>query len=451
MNIIIVGAGTVGSEICAQLVKEGHDITVVDKDITAINEITTAWDVYGVLGNGADVSVLRKAGADKADLLIAVSTSDELNILCCAAAKKLGTKNTSARVRNPEYSQLISLMKEEMSVSLTINPELAVAREIHRMLKFPSAAKIDTFCKGRVELAQFVISDDSILQGKSLNELRSSLNIRFVVCSVLRDGEVYIPDGNFVIKANDTVCVTISEEEIAKFFKTANMYKQPIKDILIVGGGRTTYYLQYLLQRNKINSTVIEKDKELCRALAEQFTCTVVCDNGTKQELLLAEGIEKADAFLALSGIDEENAIMSMFAKNMNVKKVITMISRMSYVNLFNGVGLESIVSPKSSIVTHIMRYVRSLVNTGDSEMESLHKLMEGRVEAIEFNIKDEIDGITQIPLKELRSKNGILIACMLHNEKVIIPSGNDVISPGDTVIVVATEGQINNIEDILS
>ncbi len=450
MNIIIVGGGTVGAEICSQLAKEGHDITIIDKDIDAINEISAACDVAGVIGNGADVSVLRKAGADKADLLIAVSASDELNILCCTAAKKLGTKQTSARVRNPEYSELVKLMQDEMNVSLTINPELAVARDIHRILKFPSAAKIDTFFRGRVELAQFTVEEDSPLCGKTLTELRGEMNIRFLVCSVLRGGEAYIPAGNFEIKANDTICVTIPEEEITKFFKAAKVYKQPMKNIIIVGGGRVTYYLEYLLQKSKINSTVIEANKERCRALAEQFSATVICDNGTNQELLVAEGIDKADAFLALSDVDEENAIISMFAKNMDVKKVVTMISRMSYVNFFKEVGLNSIVSPKSAIVTHIMRYVRSLEGTGDSEMESLYKIMDGLVEAVEFVIKDDIDGITGVPLKDLKSKEGILIACIMHNDKVVIPTGGDFISRGDRVIIIATGGRINKIEDIV-
>lgn len=450
MKIVIVGAGSVGAAICAQLASEGHDITIVDRDIAAINEISNVYDVAGVGGNGADVSVLRKAGAERADLLIAVASEDEINILCCAAAKKLGTKNTVARVRNPEYSGLMQLMKNEMSLSLTINPEYTAAKEIYRMLRLPSAAKVDTFCRGRVELVEFAVASDSPICEKSLNDLRSKFNIRFLVCSVMRGDEVHIPSGNFVIKAGDVISVTAPEAEITSFFKAIGAYKEPVRDVLIVGGGRTTYYLEGLLKQSRINSTVIEKDPELCQDLAEQYSCTVICDHGTKQNLLLEEGIERTDAFLALSSEDDENAIVSLYAKTKNVKKIVTMISSMSFVDLFKGAGLESIVSPKSSMASVILRYVRSMANTRDSEIESLHKIMDGSVEALEFAVKDEIDGITGVPLKSLRSREGVLIACIVHGDSVIIPSGDDKIRSGDTVIVIATSGQMNNIKDIL-
>lgn len=452
MKIVIIGGGTVGTAICTRLAGEGHDITVVDTNHITLTELSNTCDVFGVVGNGADVSVLRKAGAEKADLLIAVTSGDEINILSCAAARKLGTAHTIARVRNPEYSGLMQLMKNEMNLSLTINPELAVAKEIYRMLRSPSAAKIDTFCRGRVELAEFVVTADSPMCGATLNDLRAKIHIGFLVCSVLRDGQVYIPSGLFRIEAGDTVCVTATDEELPRFFKAIGIYRDPVRNVLIVGGGRTTYYLLSLLHRSKIHSTVIERDKERCRELAEQYSCTVICDNGTKQELLLEEGLERTDAFLALSDVDEENAIVSMYASTKMHGKIVTGIHAMPYIELFRSVGLQSIVSPQSSTATDIIRYVRSMANVREAtEIESLHRFMEDRVEALEFLIKKDIDGITGIPLKQLRPRGGVLIACIVRRDRVIIPSGDDEIRSGDVVIVITTEGQMKGIKDILN
>ena len=450
MKIVIIGGGTVGFAICAQLAGEGHDITVVDQSFAVLTEISNEYDVFGVVGNGAEVPVLRKAGAEKADLLIAVTPGDELNILACAAARKLGTKNTIARVRNPEYSELMQLMKNEMNLSLTINPEFAAAKEIYRMLRFPAAAKIDTLCRGRMDVAEFTLSPDSPLCGSTLNELRSRLNIRFLVCSVLRGKEVHIPSGFFTLEAGDVICVTAPDEEITRFFKAVGAYKNPVKNVLIVGGGRTTYYLEQLMQRSKISSTVIEPNEALCRELAEQYSCTVICDNGTKQELLLEEGLEKTDAFLALGSSDEENAIVSMYARTKTQRKIITRINAMDYAELFKSMGLESIVSPQSSTASSILRFVRSMANAQGSEIESLHRFMEDKVEALEFAVKQSIDGLTDIPLKELTLRKGVLIAGIVRKDKVLIPGGNDSICAGDTVMIIAIEGQMKDIKDIL-
>ena len=438
MNIVIVGGGTVGSAICTQLAREDHNITLIDANGPALSEIVDSCDVFGVVGNGADISVLRKAGAENADLLIAVSPEDEINILCCAAARKLGTRHTVARVRNPEYSELMHLLKSDMNLSFTINPELA-------------AAKIDTFCQGRVELAEFMVPESSPICGSTLIDLRKKLNIKFLVCGVLRDGKAYIPAGDFCIRAGDTICITAPEKEIVKFFKAIGIYKNPIKNLLIVGGGRTTYYLESLLREGKMKSTVIEKDPELCNELVQDFGCTVVCDNGTRQETLLEAGIDRTDAFLALSDIDEENAIISMYAKTQNVGKIVTMISRMSYVDFFKNVGLDSIVSPRSSTAAHILRYVRSMTNRDSSAIEALHRLMGDQIEALEISVKDKLEGITDIPLKQLRPRAGVLVACIVRGGDIIIPSGDDVISKGDRVIIFSTQqNRIDGIEDIV-
>lgn len=450
MKIIIVGAGTVGTVICTRLAQEHHNITLIDHNVAVLNEMNTKFDVIGVEGNGASVSTLRKAGADKADLLIAVTNQDELNILCCASAKKLGTKHTIARVRNPEYSELMQMIKQDLNLSLTINPELAVAKEISRMLRFPFATKVDTCYHGRVELAELVIAEGSPLCGMTMAQLHTKLNLRFLICGVLRQGKAYIPKGDFILATGDQVCVTAHDEELVNFFKAIGAYKHPVKDVLIVGGGRMTYYLLNHLQKTKIRATVIEPDKTLCRGLAERFDCNVIRDDGTNQSVLKEEGIAKADAFLALSSEDEENAIVSLYAKTQGTKKIITLISAMQYVDLFKGMGLDGIVSPKYSTSNEILRYVRSLAVTKDIEIESLHKLMEDSFEALECVIKEPVEGITGIPLKNLKLRRDVLIASIVHKDKIVIPSGNDKMESGDTVILFTTGVEINDIKDIL-
>ena len=450
MNIIIVGAGAVGSAICAQLVAEGHNITLIDGERAALDKVTSRYDVVGIKGHGANVDTLREAGAEHADMLVAVTAEDEVNILCCAGASKLGVKHTVARVRSPEYSELVNLMKDEMNISFTINPELAAAKEIYRMLRFPSATKIETFCKGRVDLAELTIDEDSVLVGRSLNEIRGKLNIKFLICAVLRGEEAYIPSGDFVLQAGDVISFTAPDSELAEFFKAIGAYKHPVKNTVIAGCSRVTYYLEYYLKQSGIRSTVIDKDKERCRELAEFFKCTVICDDPTNEDVLLREGIDRADAFVAISDVDQENAIVSMYAKTLGEFKTVTMIRDIAYFDLFRGVGLGSIVSPKSSTAAYILRYVRSLSNAADYAIESLHRIVEDKVEASEFKINDSIEDITDIPFKSLKLKSGILVAAIVRGDEVIIPSGNDFIAMGDTVIIIARCGQIKEIKEIL-
>ena len=450
MNIIIIGSGTVGAAICAQLVKEGHDITVIDNNSATLDQISNTYDVTSILGNGTDINLLKGAGAENADILLAVTTMDEVNILCCYAAKKLGTRHTIARVRNPEYASFMQLMKRDMNLSMTINPEYAAAKEISRILRFPSADKVDTFCSGRVEIAEFTVAENSPLCKTSLYDLRGKYNIKFLICGVCRDDEIYIPGGDFVINAGDSVCVTAAEEELAKFFKVFCSYKKPARNILIMGGGRTTYYLSELLGKKLSQVTVIEKSKERCRELAESSNFSVIRGDATRQELLLEEGIDRTDAFLALSDVDEENAIVSMYAKNMGVPRIVTMIRSLSYVDFFKDVGLDSIVSPKSSTVDYILKFVRGMADAKDSEIESLHTVMDGKIEALEFIIKERIAGLTDIPLQDVKRIKNSLVACIVRDESIIIPTGSDEIYIGDKVIVLTAGTKLNSIKEIL-
>ena len=452
MKIILIGAGTVGSPLCTELTAEGHDLTVVDTDPHVLEEISNISDLYAIQGNGAEVSVLRRAGAERADLVIAVTAGDELNILASAAARRLGAHHTIARVRNPEYAELVHLMQKEMNLSMTINPEYSVAKEIYRMLRFPAAAKIDVFCRGRVELAEFVVPEGSLLCGLSLTELRTRIQIGFLVCGVLRGGQTHIPTGDFRLQAGDLICVTAPEPDIAPFFKAIGMHRNPVRNVLIAGGGRITYYLARFLSEGRISATVIDGDRERCRALAEALpSLTVLCDDCKKQEVLAEEGLEHTDAFLALSDEDEENAIISLYAKTLNVPKIVTLIRRISYIDFFKSAGLESIVSPKSTTVSQILRYVRARAHAKDSKIETLHKLMDGSVEALEFLVKEEIEGLTDIPLREVHLARGVLVATIMREGVVTIPSGNDKILPGDTVVIVtAGDRQMDSIGDIL-
>ncbi len=452
MNIIVVGSGTVGTAICLQLIKEGHNITVVDSNTSNIAELSNICDANCICGSGANIDILKDAGAESADLLIAVTQQDEINILCCHAAKKLGTSNTIARVRNPEYASFMNLMKEEMNLSLTINPERAAAKEIYRILRFPFADKVNTFCDGRIEIAEFTVNANSPLCNISLFDLREKMNLKFLVCGVLRGDTASIPTGNFIIKEGDTVCVTASEEELVKFFKVIKSYRKPVKKIIISGGGRTTYYLGELLGKNVSFATIIEKNPSTCRKLSEELNMEIINGDGTRQELLLEEGIESADAFLALSDIDEENALVSMYAKKIGVPRIITMIRSLPYIDFFKDVGIDSIVSPKSSTVDYILRFVRGVAGVeAGSEIESLHTILDGRIEALEFIIKEEIEGFTNLPLSKIKRIKNSLIACIVRNDNIIIPSGGDIIEVGDKVIVMATNANLHNIKDILN
>lgn len=450
MNIIVVGVGKVGSEICEHLATEGHDVTAVDIEKRVLDELSDKLDIMTVWGNGAEMAKLRLAGAERADLVIAVTASDELNLLCCASSKALGTRHTAARVRNREYSETLSVMKDTLGLSLSINPELAAAKEISRMLRFPSATKIETFSRGRVELAEFTVSAGSPLCNKSLIELRGETKLNFLVCGVARGSEVFIPSGDFVLRAGDTVNVTVSDSDVTKFFKHAGIYRKGVRDIIIVGGGRIAYYLAKLLEETRIDVKIIEKNKERCEVLCRELkNATVINGDGSNPELLIEEGIDSVDGFVALTDIDEENAINSMYAASRGVHKTVTKINQMAYIDFYRKAGIESIISPKYITAAFIIRFVRAMCGSDGAEMERLYKIMDNRAEALEFYISERSE-LTDTPLKNLPLKKDVKLACIVRDDRVITPSGNDTIKVGDTVVIVTAGTGIHKLKDII-
>lgn len=450
MRIIIVGCGKVGRTITEQLSLEGNDITVIDKKSTVVHDVTNNYDVMGVVGNGASHLVQKEAGIEEADLLIAVTESDELNLLCCLIAKKAGDCSTIARVRNPMYSNEVNFIKEELGLSMTINPECAAATEIARILRFPSAIKIDTFAKGRVELLKFKIEEGSMLHGCSLIEVSKTLKTDILVCAVEREDEVMIPNGSFVLQANDVISIVASPRNARDFFKKIGVETHQVKNVMIVGGGTMAYYLSKQLLSMGIDVKIVEKDKERCEVLSELLPKAVVINgDATNQDVLLEEGIRHCESFVSLTGIDEGNIFLSLFAKNCSKAKVVTKINRISFDDIINKFNLGSLIYPKNITAEYIVRYVRALKNSIGSNVETLYRIIENKAEALEIVIHEGAS-VVGVPLQELPLKDNILIACINRDGKIITPNGQSEIEVGDTVIIVTTEPGIQDISDIL-
>ncbi len=449
MRIIIVGLGKIGSTITDFLTHEDHDIIVIDTNQTIVQEIVDSYDVKGVVGNGASYQVLMEAEANKADMLIASTSSDELNILSCLVSKKCGVKYTIARVRDPEYSKQIDFFHKELGVSMIVNPEFETAREIYRILRFPSALKIETFASGRVEIAEMIVAENSDLVGKRLMDIRKELDVNVLICIVEREGKAYIPDGYFVLQANDKIYVNAPKMELSKFFKNSGNLKNKVKSVMIIGGSKISFYLTVKLIEMGVKVKIIEIDKTRCQQLSELLpSVDVINGEGSNQMLLKEEGIENVDAVVTLTGFDEENIIISLYAKLKKVPKIITKINRYNLSDIFKSVNLDSVISPKEVTANHIIRYVRSLENAVESEVKTLYKLVNNQVEASEFYLAEETS-FTHITFKDLKLKPNILIASIIRDNKVIIPSGTDYMQAGDSVIVVSIN-KIHDLEDIL-
>ena len=449
MQIIIVGLGKLGTTMTKQLLKEGHSITVVDTNNEKLTSAVDTYDVMGVCGNGATCETLEIAGASKAKLIIAATASDEMNILCCLIANRMGTENTIARVRNPDYASQMHFLRNELGINMIVNPEFETANEISRIIRFPSAANLDAFARGKIEIASIRIHSDNPLCDTPLYDLRKRSKAKVLVCAVQRNEEVFIPSGDFVIRCNDTISITGTRAELSLFMKQTGVYKQKIKNVMIIGGGRIGYYLSKLLSDTGRNIKLIEQNDARCHNLADMLDdVTVVHGDGTDQDLLDEQGLDRQDALVSLTGIDEENIIVSMYAESKGINKVITKVNRHSY-SILNDIGLETVVSPQIVAGNLVTRYVRALHNSaGNSQMQTLHKLVNGKVEAVEFIVPEDA-GYENIPFKDLNLLPNILIGCIIRNGKTIFPGGNDVMKAHDSVIVVTADRIIEDLHDI--
>lgn len=451
MRVIIAGCGKVGITIVERLVREGHDVAVIDTDSKVISDVTDNFDVMGVVGNGASYSTLKEAGIEDANLLIAVTDSDEQNLLCCLFAKKAGGCNTIARVRNPVYSGEIGYIKEELGLSMTINPEYAAATEISRLLRFPSAIKIDTFARGRVELLQFVIPEGSVLSDTAIENLPQTVRVGVLICAVEREGEVVIPNGQYTLRAGDTISIVASPNHARNFFSRIGIDIHRVRNAMLVGGGTIAYYLSRQLLSYGIEVKIIEKDRDRCEQLADLLPQAVIINgDATDHDLLMEEGIEKADSFVTLTGIDEENIFLSMFAQQHNAgAKLITKTNRIAIDDIVSKFHLGSMIHPKNITAEYILRFVRAMQNTIGSNVETLYNIVENKAEALEFTIHADAP-VVGIPLAELATKDNVLIACIIRKGKIILPNGQTSIEVGDSVIIVTTHRGFGDIKDIL-
>lgn len=450
MRIIIVGCGKIGLSIIKQLVIEKHDITVIDKNAEVINDITNNYDVMGLVGNGASYSVQKEAGVDRTNLLIAVTGSDEINLLCCLFAKKAGNCNTIARVRDPLYSKEIQYIKDELGLSMIINPEYAAAVEISRLLRFPSADKIDTFAKGRVELLNLVITEDSPFVNKTLIDVAKRVLSDILICTVERGDDIFIPNGAFILRANDKITIVASAVNSREFFTKIGYDTHQVKDAMIIGGGTMTYYLAEILLKMGIKVKIVEQNRDKCELLSENLPrATIINGDATNQEILIEEGINGCDSFVSLTGIDETNIILSLFAKTRTSGKIVTKIDRISFDDIINTFNVGSLIYPDKIAADYIVSYVRAMQNSIGSNVETLIKLNGGRVEALEFKILKG-SPVIGIPLMQLNLKRDILIGCINRRGTIIIPKGQNTIEEGDTVIVVTTKSGLSDIKDIL-
>lgn len=451
MRIVIVGDGKVGYALADQLNREGHDITVIDNDYEALSNTMNTLDVMGVQGNGASHAVQVEAGVPEADLLIAATSMDEVNMLCCLTAKNLGAKHTIARIRDPDYVNQMQMLKEQFGLSMVINPELETAREISRILKFPSALKVDTFSKGRVELIEYKLQPENPLVGKKLRELPSRTDSKILICAVERAQDVYIPNGDFVLEEGDRIHITGENHNISAFLRSIGAINYRIRSLLIVGGGRISYYLSKMLDERGFQIKIVEKNKARCDELCELLPrVSIIHGDGSDFESLESEGVDNMDAFAALTGIDEENLIMAMVAKYKKIPKVITKVGRFGYLPLLEVMGLDSVVNPKILTVTQITQYVRAMQNSLGSNVKTLHRLIDGKAEAVEFTALEGIRHLGE-PLESIRFKKNILIAALVRKGRVVIPHGKDFIQKDDSVILLTTRSMLTDLNDIFN
>ncbi len=451
MKVIIVGMGKTGYRLAGLLgAEENHEVTVIDTRSENIRKIVNQWDIMGVVGSATDMEILEEAGIKDTDLLIAVTGSDEINLLTCLIAKKAGNLKTIARVRKREYRKSLGLFKDDLGLAMAINPEYAAASEIARVLRFPSAIQIDTFAKGRVEILKFRIQDNSPVSDIKISDLSRKLNCDILVCGVERSDKAFIPGGNFILKAGDLVSFVATPQGAADFFKTIGFKTNSVKDALIIGGGDTGYYLANILIDSGIKVKIIEQNLKRCEELCELLPkATIVNGDGTNTELLMEEGIADYESVISLTGIDEENIMLSLFAQTKTGGKTVTKINRISYDKVIENLDLDTIVNPNNITAEYIERFVRAKDNSLGGGVETMHLILDGKAEALEFKIAQDLS-ICGMTLEEISLKENVIIACINRGGKVILPRGKDCILPGDNVIAVTTMHGVLDIKEIL-
>ena len=450
MSIIIVGCGKVGSALVERLSGEGHNITIIDRDEAKIQAVTNMYDVMGVNGNGASYSVQVEAGIDTADLFIAVTDSDELNLLCCTVAKREGKCVTIARVHTPEYSKEAAFLKDKLGLEMIINPEYEAAKVMSRTLSLPMAEEVSSFAHGQVEMIKIRIPEGNKLDGLKVMDLGRDVTSNVVICAVERGGEVFIPSGQFILRGGDLISFVATRKDARGFLSKIGFKSGAIKDTLIVGGGKDSYYLAELLTRAGVQVSIIERDTAKCESLSILLPKAVIInDDGTNEEVLKEAGLETTQAFIPLTGIDEENIMLSLYVQSMNPHaKLITKINRIGFDNVVSRMELGSVINPKLISADRIVTYVRSMQNSFGSNVESVYAVAEG-AEALEFKIRQD-SAVTGKPLMDLQLKDHLLIAAIYRSRRLIVPGGQDELQVGDTVIVVTTHSGLGDLKDIL-
>ncbi|MCF2625985.1 Trk system potassium transporter TrkA [Fusobacterium perfoetens] len=452
MKIVIVGAGKIGEILCRDLSTEGNDITLIEQEAKILDRVLSVSDIMGIVGNGANREVLADAGVHSADIFIAVTTNDEINLISSVMAKKMGAKYTIARVRNPEYSEQMQFMKESLGIDIMLNPEAEAADFIRKNLEYPNALNVDSFAKNKVNLVEILVEENSYLDGLKLVDFKRNHFRNLLVCIVQRGPEVYVPTGNFVLKADDRIYVTGAHADLGEFYKSLGHSGERIKSVFIVGGGRITHYLADILLKKKMKLKIVELKEERAKELSETFeNAEIINGNGIDLDLLEEENFSSYDACVSLTGIDEENIIISMFADKIGIKKTITKINSTSLLNVLDFVGLQSILTPKKIIADYIVKIVRSFAGAqGENNIQNLYRLADNRVEAIEFSV-GEYSRVAGIPLKDLHIKENVLIPYIIREGKLIMPGGLDVIKPYDTVIIITTQQYLDDIDQIIN
>ena len=452
MNIIVAGGGKVGFTLTRLLSAAGHNITVIDTNSRVLESIQEKFDVLGIHGNCAAMDTLLQAGVRDAELLIAATNADELNLLCCTTAHGLNPKlHTIARIRNPEYTSQIYKMRDIFGLSMLINPERQAASEIERLLKFPGFLRRDVFAKGRTEIVELRIDGKSKLCGVRLMDMASVVNCRVLVCAVLRGGQALVPNGTFTFQDGDRVFVTAPTKDLTALLKNLNIITRRVRSCLLCGGGRVCIYLATALHKSGIDVTVIEKDHDRCLQLCEQLPgCTVIHGNAGNTDLLESEGLDRFDAVVTLTGEDELNMIVSLYATSVGVPQVITKLGHVGNQSVLDTLKLGSVVCPKDLVSNNIVRYVRAMQNQTGAAV-SVHAIADGQVEAMEFHVSEDTKGCNT-PLKNLKLKDNVLIASIIHGSVTEIPNGNSTFSAGDSLVIVTTNrGSILQLRDIFA